>query len=239
MKKDLALPLLPQAGRVGPGRWEVAVFRFPEEPQVRYIKRLVGMPDEIIRIQQGDIWRRPSKGSEPFLRLRRPIAHQLAMQALVYDDSHRAGLAVRRPGMAALGTRLQRAGPRRNQEPTPVTGPDRTGQNSAIAMSFPTPSNGKRSATGRPLDVPPRPILVTDFSSYNTDVSPRGRLDRRSAARPWFQPHWVGDLTVSCRVDVRQADRTVAPRADQGGRVQSVRSRSDDRPGDARADREQ
>ena len=73
MKKDLALPLLPQAGRVGPGRWEVAVFRLPEDPQIRYIKRLVGMPDEIIRIQQGDIWRRPSDGSEPFRRLRRPI----------------------------------------------------------------------------------------------------------------------------------------------------------------------
>ena len=45
---------------------------------------------------------------------------------------------------------------------------------------------------------------MTDFSSYNTDLSPQGRLDRRSAARPWFQPHWVGDLTMSCRVDVRQ-----------------------------------
>ena len=73
MKKDLALPLLPQAGRVGPGRWEVAVFRLPEDPQIRYIKRLVGMPNEIVRIQQGDIWRRPSDGSEPFQRLRRPI----------------------------------------------------------------------------------------------------------------------------------------------------------------------
>ena len=71
-------------------------------------------------------------------------------------------------------------------------------------MLFPTPSNGKPSAPARPLAVPPRPTLVTDFSSYNTDVSPQGRLDRRSAARPWFQPHWVGDLTLSCRVDVRQ-----------------------------------
>ena len=90
MKKHLALPLLPQAGRVGPGRWEVAVFRLPEDPQIRYIKRLVGMPDEIIRIQQGDIWRRPGDCSEPFRRLRRPIWHQMAMQVLVYDDAHRA-----------------------------------------------------------------------------------------------------------------------------------------------------
>jgi signal peptidase I len=95
MKKGVALPFPPSAGRVGPERWEVAVFRLPEDPEVRYIKRLVGMPDEIIRIQQGDIWRRPSHGSEPFQRLRRPIAHQMAMQVPVHDDSHRAARRTR------------------------------------------------------------------------------------------------------------------------------------------------
>ena len=59
MKKGVELPFVPSAGRVGPGRWEVAVFKLPEEPEVRYIKRLVGMPEEVIRIQQGDLWRRP------------------------------------------------------------------------------------------------------------------------------------------------------------------------------------
>ena len=57
MKKGVELPFVPAAGRVGPGRWEVAVFKLPEEPEVRYIKRLVGMPEEVIRIQQGDLWR--------------------------------------------------------------------------------------------------------------------------------------------------------------------------------------
>ena len=65
MKKGVELPFVPSAGRVGPGRWEVAVFKLPEEPEVRYIKRLVGMPEEVIRIQQGDLWRRPLRGAEP------------------------------------------------------------------------------------------------------------------------------------------------------------------------------
>ena len=114
------------------------------------------------------------------------------------------------------------------------TGPAEAGQNSAIAMSFPTPSNGKPSATGRPLAVPPRPTLVTDFSSYNTDLSPQGRLDHRLCRAAVVPAPLGGRPDVSCRVDVRQADRTVSSRADQGGRVQPVRTRSFDRPGDAR-----
>jgi len=204
MKKDLALPLLPQAGRVGPGRWEVAVFRLPEDPQVRYIKRLVGMPDEIIRIQQGDIWRRPSKGSEPFQRLRRPIAHQLAMQALVYDDSHRAVSLRDDPGW-----RRWVPGPEAWTEPEPGTytclGSGQGWSELRYRHVVPDPEQWEAIRTARPLAVPPRPTLVTDFSSYNTDLSPQGRPVRRFAARPWFQPHWVGDLTMSCRVDVRQA----------------------------------
>src|SRR5437660_1634780 len=90
MKKGLEIPFLPAAGRVGPKRWEAAVFKLPEEPGVRYIKRLVGMPNETLRLHQGDLWRRPQDESQPFQRLRRPTEHQQAMQVTVYDDSHRA-----------------------------------------------------------------------------------------------------------------------------------------------------
>ena len=42
-------------------RWDVAVFKLPEEPEVRYIKRLVGMPNEVMRIEAGDLWVRPAR----------------------------------------------------------------------------------------------------------------------------------------------------------------------------------
>ena len=60
MKEGVSLPFLPRAGRVRLRRWDVAVFKLPEEPEVRYIKRLVGMPDEVVRIQGGDIWVKPA-----------------------------------------------------------------------------------------------------------------------------------------------------------------------------------
>jgi signal peptidase I len=38
-----------------PQRWEVAVFHFPGEPSQAYVKRIVGLPGESIRIADGDV----------------------------------------------------------------------------------------------------------------------------------------------------------------------------------------
>ena len=54
------LPFLP--GSRPPERWDVVVFRYPEEPEVSYIKRLVGLPGETIRISHGDIYVKPADG---------------------------------------------------------------------------------------------------------------------------------------------------------------------------------
>jgi signal peptidase I len=39
-----------------PKRWDVIVFKFPEEPTKNYIKRLIGLPGESILIDNGDIY---------------------------------------------------------------------------------------------------------------------------------------------------------------------------------------
>ena len=39
-----------------PKRWEVAVFHFPGEPTQSYVKRVVGLPGDSIRIAGGDIY---------------------------------------------------------------------------------------------------------------------------------------------------------------------------------------
>jgi len=39
-----------------PSRWDIVVFRYPLNTSVNYIKRLIGLPGEEIRIQDGDIF---------------------------------------------------------------------------------------------------------------------------------------------------------------------------------------
>ncbi len=49
-------------GRLGPQRWDVVVFKNPNEPDVNYIKRLIGLPGETIEIIDGDVWvRKPGE----------------------------------------------------------------------------------------------------------------------------------------------------------------------------------
>src|SRR4051794_17128728 len=47
-----------------PNRWDVVVFKFPGDAKVNYIKRLVGLPGEKLRITQGDVFIGKENASE-------------------------------------------------------------------------------------------------------------------------------------------------------------------------------
>jgi signal peptidase I len=54
-----------------PERWEVAVFRYPLNAAQNFVKRVVGIGPEQLRIKSGDLWRRDD-GSQPWRIMRRP-----------------------------------------------------------------------------------------------------------------------------------------------------------------------
>jgi signal peptidase I len=54
-----------------PRRWDVAVFRYPMSRLVNYVKRVIGMPAETLKIVRGDIYTAPA-GSEDFAIQRKP-----------------------------------------------------------------------------------------------------------------------------------------------------------------------
>jgi signal peptidase I len=87
MKFPYDMSFLP--GASPPRRWDVVVFRYPEEPETSYIKRLVGLPGEELRVWFGDLLIKPP-GGDTFRLEQKPLMHQRAMQMLVYDDTHRA-----------------------------------------------------------------------------------------------------------------------------------------------------
>ena len=71
----------------GPRRWDVIVFRYPEEAATNYIKRCVGLPNETLMIRNGDILVRPS-GAADFEIARKPPQTMLAMLRDVYDNDY-------------------------------------------------------------------------------------------------------------------------------------------------------
>lgn len=192
LKTDVSIPFAPVLGREEPRRWDVTVFKLPEDPGVRYIKRLVGMPGDLLRIRRGDVWRSDLHGV-PFEILRRPPRQSLQVNVPVYDDSHR-------PVRLAADPRWRRWDGWDEESPGTYHAEAMEGwRELRYRHLVPSPEQAEAVVEGRE-PTPPRPSLVTDFSSFNTDLAPQGLTQARIATRPWFQPHWVGDLALSLRL---------------------------------------
>ena len=74
-----------------PQRWDVVVFKFPGNAQINYIKRLVGLPGETIRVFQGDLFTRHRRRSPATPISRSPASRPnvlLAMRQLVHDTDY-------------------------------------------------------------------------------------------------------------------------------------------------------
>jgi len=84
-----------------PERWEVIVFRYPLDLSVNYIKRIVGVGPEWLRIEHGDLWRRETEQDE-WQILRKPRSLQDALWKRVYDGP--------REGEQAFATWLREGG---------------------------------------------------------------------------------------------------------------------------------
>lgn len=70
-------------------RFDVIVFKSPEEASVPYVKRLIGMPGETVRIHEGEI-ETCSESQPSFQICRKPPNLVLAMAQPVYDDRFRS-----------------------------------------------------------------------------------------------------------------------------------------------------
>lgn len=181
-----------------PKRWDVTVFKYPEEPETNYIKRLVGMPNEELRIERGDIYARRLMTNEPFVIQRKGLDHQQAMQITVNDDAYRSKILktdarwdrwrAKDGGWTVLEEGLYQA--------------DATGDK-WLDMRYehraPTPDQWQAIARDEPLKTPPTPSLITDYYAYNTFVGEDSKNHGRAA---WAQSHWVGDLTVDLLLQV-------------------------------------
>jgi signal peptidase I len=195
-----------------PERFDVVVFKYPEEPKINYIKRCIGLPNETLEIRQGDVYRISDRGAE-ILRKADPNK-QRALQLPVYDNDH-----PERPLLEA-GWPERWASVKKAPAADAIAGwsPDSAGWAAdAQARSFHLPSDRAggtglhwfryhnfvpkasdwEALAGGQKPNSPRPELITDFCGYNAFSSPHIPLEDPGL-------YWVGDLTINCHVDVKE-----------------------------------
>ncbi len=151
------------------------MFRYPEEPEVSYIKRLVGLawrdhPDlstamSIVKSAGSDSVHAGPQADATSSRRCRSTSTTIAIGPRALAEQGRvAAVARRHGGWKLVEPDRESVSVRRRHRRT-------SGPSCATAISCPTPSNGTRSMHDRPLPRPPRATLITDFYSYNTNMS--------------------------------------------------------------------
>ncbi len=189
-----------------PDRWDVFVFKCPAEPQTNYIKRLVGLPGETLRIRQGNIYQWDGQ-AEKILRKDDP-EKQRVLQIPVYNDQFppRAILANGWPERwASVAAQEESLLPAQWVEaPGWVRTEDRQYQLAAtskltwLRYRHFTPTYFEwESVSKEPLvntQIDPRPKLITDFCGYNTYQPQQNQPPHHIFSEAAF---WTGDLTVS------------------------------------------
>ena len=209
-----------------PQRWEIAVFEYPADPQVNFHKRIVGLPNETVRIAGGDIFVRPD-GNDEFTIARKPPEVVRTMLQVVYDNDYVL------PEIVAKGWPPRwSAGPGEAKD-SPAgweTSEDGKGFASNAKRAgqawlryrhlVPSYEDWQRLRQGPlPEGATPKPKLITDFFAGNT------ALDRQLFSRdPGPDPeslglHWVGDLALGCTLQVRNRSGEVTFELVEAGRA--------------------
>jgi signal peptidase I len=201
-----------------PQRWDVVVFKFPGNAQMNYIKRLVGLPGEVIRIYQGDLFVADHDAAEDadFEIARKPPDKVLAMRQLVHDTNYdpaelfKAGWPLRwRAETNAPGWEIKTDVVGHNVQQQFVVHPqdDKTAW---LRYRHFVPDDDvwqQVQRAGNLAGLPtPTPKLITDFDAYNARVS-RGAAARDGQLRAdpsKMGLHWVSDLLVEADVAVNK-----------------------------------
>jgi len=206
-----------------PKRWDVIVFKFPGNAKQNYIKRLVGLPGETIRIWHGDLYARESD-DENFEILRKSANKMKALLHCVHDTKYvpeeyvQAQWPQRWKNDAAdkrwqtgadlqsfqLEPTEQTAWLRYQHEiPNPIYGGARGVDDWKFLEKGESPP-GADSRHGQ---------LITDHYAYNDRGGQRFLMDHPSA-----EAHWVGDLAMECYVTVRGNTGELSLDLVEGGR---------------------
>jgi signal peptidase I len=199
-----------------PARWDVVVFKYPEDARINYIKRLVGLPGETVAISGGDIW--TSRAGGEFEIARKPSATLRAMLQCVHDSRH-----VPEPLRAAGWPDAWSDWSPEGEQPRWTT--------ADAGRSFSVPAEAGRATLRWRHYVPedwegpasrlsrPEPALVGDFQPYNQAPEYVDLHRDRAFGALLDGAHWVGDLAIECLLESRsETGSVVLDLVEAGGR---------------------
>ncbi|HLA83253.1 MAG TPA: signal peptidase I [Thermoguttaceae bacterium] len=185
-----------------PKRWDVAVFKYPEEARTNFIKRVVGLPHETIKIHHGDLFVRKD-GENDFSIARKPPAKLRAMLNVVHDNDYELAEKLLAQGWPARWQAEDaRGGWVAADDHKSFSNEGASDAEAWLRYRHFVPIAEVWTAIGKgrlPPDYQPAAQLITDSCSYNAGIDGRPPTTALSAAGL----HWVGDLAVSSTVDVR------------------------------------
>lgn len=196
-----------------PRRFDVVVFKFPEDAKTNYIKRLVGLPGETLRIHHGNVYKVTGDGSEEILR-KDDLEKMRAIQIPVYDDAYppkklnEAGWPDRWAAMKkAEDPQAATIASWQNQNDSwklddasrsYTLAADKADQTSWLRYRHIVPSrqDWMKLDNGEPFE--PKPRIVGDFCGYN-------EVDLMFDDGQSVESYWVSDLSVSGKAEISNA----------------------------------
>ena len=197
-------------------RFDVVVFKNPEQGHVNYIKRLVGLPNETIRIRKGDIWAKRHDSDAWQIQRKEDPFIQKDIQLIVYDDNFPARPlleqgwperwvpAVESSDTGSVGNWIESEnGWNADRDARTYSCSADTNELQWLRYRnfLPNESIWPDTAQVHPELPRPQATLITDFCTFNA---------YESRYSNWGDPvkptgiYWTGDLTVNANVEVSE-----------------------------------
>jgi signal peptidase I len=210
-----------------PQRWDVIVFKYPNNGKQNFIKRLIGLPHEGILIEHGDIYafdRRTETFADRRICRKSP-RKQKAMLQLVDDTDHiaRSLLAASWPSRWQQWNLSGEAADWQVSEDYQrftLSNPGDETRWLRYRHLRPRKDEWDKYLGRRMPELPPRMRggsvppgeLITDHYAYNdTPIDDAGNFSIFAGL------HWVGDLAVEAEVDIKSASGSLLLELVEGG----------------------
>ena len=193
-----------------PERFDVIVFKYPNNAKQNYIKRLIGLPGDNLLIEGGDIYLMDPDGEDAWTnkRIARKPSSKVKQVLIDVDDTKYIPFDLKKinwPSRWAQWDGGSAWSQSANQDSFQVSAKEQT-EWMRYRHVLPqwreiSRNNGKLPERfAKPLNEQPLGGLITDSMSYNNKV-----FSNSSYTPTGIGNHWVGDIGVEAWVDVESS----------------------------------